>query len=177
MQNVINTHDIIKELKSNGLQIGDKQLFYYYVKNFNYNTFIYGYSAPFYENERLRRYDPEAISDELINLYRFDRDMANHILRFILVIEKIINTNVAYEIINQHNIKDKCLLKLNQNYIEHQIIPNLQDVEPKINYFNFIHKLIKYLPTSLATKIYMRKKAGDDITRWRECPLDVMCLT
>jgi abortive infection bacteriophage resistance protein len=177
MQNVINIRNIIKLLKQNGLQVSDKQTFHYYIKNFNYNTFIYGYSSPFYDNESTRHYDQEATSDELINLYKFDRDMSNHILRFILVIEKIINTNVTYEIINDHNIKDKCLLKLNQGYIETKIMPNLCEVEPKITYFNFIRKLIKYLPTSSFTKVYMQRNASDDITRWRDCPLDIMCLT
>jgi abortive infection bacteriophage resistance protein len=165
MSKVVNSRDIIKQLSKNGLQIGNKATLNYYIRNFNYNTFIHGYSDPFYIDSKNRRYDPEANSDELINLYTFDRDMANHILRFILVIEKIINTNVVYEIINQYNIRDKCLLKFENKYIQDRILPNLKNVEPKISYDNFIRKLIKYLPTSSMTRIYVQKNIHDDVIR------------
>jgi abortive infection bacteriophage resistance protein len=177
MQNIINSRDIIKQLSKSGLQIGDKAILNYHIKNFNYNTFVYGYSDPFYADKYNRRYDQDANSDEIIHLYKFDRDMANHILRYILVIEKIINTNVVNETINHYGIQDKCLLKLNPGYIEHQILPNLRDVEPKISYFNFIRKLVKYLPSSPPTRTYCQKNIHDDIARWRNCPLDIMCLT
>jgi abortive infection bacteriophage resistance protein len=177
MQNIINPRDIIKQLSKSGLQIGDKNVLSYHIKNFNYNTFIYGYSEPFYSNKTNRIYDHDANSNEMINLYKFDRDMANHILRYILVIEKIINTNVAYEVINHFNLRDKCLLKLDPRFLEHNVLPNLQEIEPKICYSHFIKKLIKYLPTSPVTREYVRKNTCDEIIRWRDCPMDVMCLT
>jgi abortive infection bacteriophage resistance protein len=165
MQNIINLHDIIKQLAKNGLQINDKGVLSYHIKNFNYNTFIYGYSGPFYSNKVNRIYDRDATSNEMINLYKFDRDMANHILRFILVIEKIINTNVAYEVINHYNLRDKCLLKLDMRFLDKQVLSNLRDVEPKISFNNFIKKLIKYLPTSPITKQYVKKNTCDEIIR------------
>jgi hypothetical protein len=165
MQSVVNIRDIIKLLAKNGLGIGDKSLLNYYIKNFNYNTFILQYSAPFLIDPQHERYDREAISDELIALYKFDRDMANHILRFILVVEKIINTNVVYEIINEYHITDKCLFKLQPSFIEHRIFANLKDVEPRITYINFMKKLIKFLPTSEVTKKYMQKNIYDDVIR------------
>jgi abortive infection bacteriophage resistance protein len=177
MQNIINSRDIIKRLNKSGLQIGDKNLLSYHIKNFNYNTFIYGYSEPFYLNKENQTYDHEANSNEIISLYKFDRDMANHILRYILVIEKIINTNVAYEVINHFNLRDKCLLKLDVHFLEREVLPNLREVEPKISFFNFIKKILKYLPTSPVTKRYVKKNTCDEIIRWRDCPLDIMCLT
>jgi abortive infection bacteriophage resistance protein len=164
MQSVVNVREIIKSLVKNGLNIGDKSLLNYYIKNFNYNTFILQYSAPFLIDAQ-HRYDPDASSDQMIDLYKFDRDMANHILRFILVVEKIINTNVVYEIINEYNIGDKCLLKLQPSFIEHRILANLKDVEPRTTYFNFVKKLIKFLPTSEITKKYMRKNMYDDVNK------------
>ncbi|GHU28579.1 hypothetical protein FACS1894152_6400 [Bacilli bacterium] len=165
MQNVVNTRDIIKSLTKNGLIVEDKQLFNYYIKNFNYNTFIYGYSEPFLIDVEKNKYDPEARAEELIELYRFDRDMGNHILRYILVIEKMINTNVAYEIINSYNIRDKCLFKFDQRFIETNVMTNIKDIEPRINYYNFARKLVKYLPSSKITKRYAVKNCNDEIYR------------
>jgi hypothetical protein len=165
MQNIINSRDIIKQLSKSGLNIGDKNVLSYHIRNFNYNTFVYGYSDPFYINAHNRLYDRDANSDEIINLYKFDRDMANHILRFILVIEKIINTNVTYEVINQFGIRDKCLLKLNPHTIEFSVMPNLKDVEPKTSCNFFLKKIVKYLPTSSVTKGYCKKDTFDEIMR------------
>jgi abortive infection bacteriophage resistance protein len=165
MQNIINPRDIIKQLSKSGLQIGNKNVLAYHIKNFNYNTFIYGYSEPFYVNQQNRLYDRDANSNEIIDLYKFDRDMANHILRFILVIEKIINTNVSYEVINHFGLRDKCLLKLDNNFLKNEVLPNLREVEPKISYDFFIKKLVKYLSTSTATKQYARKNSCDEIIR------------
>ncbi|MDR1991700.1 MAG: Abi family protein [Mycoplasmataceae bacterium] len=178
MQNIVEPRDIVKQLSKNGLKIGAKNLLIYHIKNFNYNTFIYGYSDPFYFDKTRYLYDREANSDEIINLYKFDRDMANHILRFILVIEKIINTSVAYEVINHFNIRDKCLMKIDRKFMQNEILPNLHDVEPKISFIKFLMKLIKYLSSSQVIKIYEDKKFYDDeFMRWRNCPLDIMCLT
>jgi hypothetical protein len=177
MQSIVNIRDIIKLLEKNGLKIGDKSVLNYYIKNFNYNTFILEYSKPFLLDNENHRYDSDAVSDELINLYKFDRDMANHILRFILVVEKIMNTNVVYEVINEYHITDKNLLKLQPDFIEHRIFINLRDVEPRISYINFIKKIIKFLSTSEVSKKYIQKNTHDEVVRWRNCPLDVMCLT
>ena len=177
MKNVINFRDIIKDLARNDLYITDKNTLHYYIRNFNYNTFIYEYSGPFLINQQTKRYDSDASSDQLINLYKFDRDMSNHILRYILVIEKIMNTNVAYEIINEYGIRDKCLLKIDSKFIEHRIMPNINEIIPKISYGNFILKLVKYLPSNHVTKTFYERNARDDVYRWRNCPLDLMCLT
>lgn len=177
MKNIINTRDVIKDLARQGLYITDRSVLHYYIRNFNYNTFIYGYSEPFYIDCQNKKYDHDSSSDQLINLYKFDRDMANHILRFILVIEKIMNTNVAYGIINEFNIKDKCLFKLNPKFIEHHIMCNINEIIPKTYYDNFVFKLIKYLPTNTTTKNFCERNARDEIYKWRNCPLDLMCLT
>jgi abortive infection bacteriophage resistance protein len=165
MKNVINFRDIVKDLSKHGLHITDKNTLNYYIRNFNYNTFIYEYSGPFLIDNQQKKYDVDASSDQLINLFKFDRDMSNHILRYILVIEKIINTNVTYEIINDYNIRDKCLLKLDHKYIEHNILPNINDILPKTSYGHFILKLIKYLPTNTITRTFSERNARDEVYR------------
>jgi abortive infection bacteriophage resistance protein len=37
--------------------------------------------------------------------------------------------------------------------------------------------LIKYLPSSNITKHYCKRNIYDDVLKWKECPLDIMCLT
>jgi abortive infection bacteriophage resistance protein len=165
MSNVINSREIIKELQSKGLQVIDKSILNYYIRNFNYNTFVYGYSEPFYVDCEQKKYDESATSDQIINLYKFDRDMANHILRFILVIEKIMNTNVAYEIINEYNIRDKKLFKLDSHYIEKHIMPNINEIIPRTSYNNFVLKLVKYLPSNNVTKSFCDRSTKDEIYR------------
>jgi abortive infection bacteriophage resistance protein len=175
MRNIINFRDIIKDLSQRGLNIVDKSVLAYYIRNFNHNTFIEGYSVPFYDVDN--KYDKSASSDQLISLFKFDSDMANHILRFILVVEKIMNTNITYGIINEYGIQDKCLFKLDRRFIEHNIMPNINDILPRTNYDHLSLKLIKYLSTNTMTKKYSDRNSKDEVHRWRTCPLDLMCLT
>ena len=109
MKKIINTKDIIKDLQKHKLEIDDKKAFTKYIKNFNVNTVVANYSDIFYEDHAKKRYSKGVKSSYLIDLYKFDHDLGNHILRYILVVEKMLNTNVAYEIINNFQLKDKCL--------------------------------------------------------------------
>lgn len=177
MKNVINSRDIVKDLENNGLIVDDNKLFNFYIKNFNYNTVILNYSDVFYLDENKRKYDSEVNSSHLISLYKFDHDLGNHILRYILIIEKMLNTNVAYEIINEFHIVDRCLFKINEKYIIQNILPNLNTVETHLSPVLFIRSWIKYCSTNKLTKKYYDSNGRDEITKWKNCPLDIMCLT
>ncbi len=177
MKNIINSHDLIKDLIDHNLTVDDKKLFNFYIKNFNFNTVITNYSDVFYDNPAKKHYDSDATSSHLINLYKFDHDLGNHILRYILVIEKMLNTNVAYEIINQFHIRDKCLFKINEKYITQNILTNFRDVETHLSLKMFLHSLVKYCSTNTVTKSYYNGAGRDEIKKWENCPLDIMCLT
>lgn len=165
MQNVINTRDIIKDLIKHNLNVDDKTSFNHYIKNFNFNTVITNYSDVFYSEPNKKMYDSEASSSHLISLYKFDRDLGNHMLRYILIIEKILNTNVAYEIINQFNIKDKCLFKINEKYITQNILSNFNQVETHLSLNMFLHSLVKYCSTNTVTKKYFNPNGNDEIKK------------
>lgn len=177
MKNIINSHDLIKDLIQHNLKVDDKKLFNFYIKNFNFNTVILNYSDVLYENQNKKKYDSEATSTDLISLYKFDHDLGNHILRFILVIEKMLNTNVAYEIINNFHIADRCLFKINEKYITQNILSNLNEVETHLSPRMFMHSLVKYCSTNHITKSYYNPNGRDEIKKWESCPLDIMCLT
>lgn len=177
MKNVINSRDIVKDLEDKGLVVDDSKQFNFYIKNFNYNTVILNYSDVFYLDENKKKYDPEANSSHLIALYKFDHDLGNHILRYILVIEKMLNTNVAYEIINEFHITDRCLFKINEKFIIQNILPNFNSVETHLSPKLFIHSWIKYCSTNKITKKYYNPNGRDEMARWENCPLDIMCLT
>lgn len=179
MKLVINYLHEIVNLEQKGLQVNTKNydMLLNFLRCFNVNTFINDYSSPFYCDDLKKTYIHKTKPEEIIAFYKFDKDLGNHLLREILVIEKIINTTVATEIINTYSITSKCLFRLPNSIIENNILPNLHCVEPKTTYVKFIYKLIKYLPTSSETKNYIDKTMKDDVLKWRNCPLDIMCLT
>lgn len=177
MKNIINPHTIIKNLEKQKLNIDDKKLFSRYIKNFNVNTVVSQYSDIFYIDKNKKRYAPNACSTHLINLYKFDHDLGNHILRYILVIEKMLNTNVAYEIINEFHIGDKCLFKINNKFIQQNILANFKQVETHYSFDLFLHSLVKFCSTNSSTKQYYDPTGKDEFKKWENCPLDVMCLT
>lgn len=167
MKLVIDPWYEVNRLKQKGLLVTKKNtdLLAHFLKNFNINTFVNDYSEPFYLDKTKQTYLPNTKPEEIIAFYKFDKDLGNHLLRDILVIEKIINTTVATEIINTYNIKDKCLFSLPNSFIESRILPNLHRIEPKTTYVKFIYKLIKYLPTSPETREYIDRNMKDDILK------------
>jgi len=106
-----------------------------------------------------------ADSEQIIALYQYDRSFANHILRYILKIEKILNTAVAYSIIDEFHIQDACLFKLNKNFIRDRIFSNLDLVEPHISYERFIDKILKYCQSNEFTKIYELKNQRNQYSK------------
>jgi hypothetical protein len=171
---IIDIVTLIEELKTRGLIVSNYDEFKYYVSNFNVNTFITQYSD-FFENEYGMFNNVDA--SNIIKLYVFDKNLANHIFRNILVIEKMMNTRVAVETINFFEIKDKCLLSLDLNILKNSILRNIHEVEPYIDYKGFLFKMVKYLDTNKAIKSLVDHSTHDDIMKWSKVPLDIMCLS
>jgi hypothetical protein len=129
LSQIVSTLENIKHLQEKGLIVTDMEQFKYYVRNFNINTFITEYSE-FFADEN-GKYNG-VTSEELINFYNFDRNLANHLFRNLLVIEKIINTNVANSAINEFQIKDKCLFGMDKSRLN-QIFCNTEQIDPPQN--------------------------------------------
>ncbi|GMO16035.1 MAG: hypothetical protein Ta2E_07160 [Mycoplasmoidaceae bacterium] len=171
---IVDTKALIDDLKKRGLIINDQEELERYINNFNANTFLVSYSE-FFENEKDRF--KGVVASDIIKLYVFDKNMGNHIFRDILTIEKIMNTRVAIETINYFNIEDKCLLGLEENLIKNSILRNLNEVEPYVEFKTFMMRLVKYLETNKSTKALLNRETKDDIQKWKNVPLDLMCLT
>lgn len=177
MKTIINLRKIIKDLQRHNLTINDEKQLMSFLFNCNYNTLIDGYSQPFIINHKSNLYDKDASSDQIIAFYEFDMYLANRLLNNILKIEKKLNTNIAYSLINAYSIEDRCLLKLSPKFIKDNILVNINQVNPKTTSEEMIHKLCKYLASNEFTKKYEIKRIDNLIQKWSEIPLDVMCLS
>jgi light-regulated signal transduction histidine kinase (bacteriophytochrome) len=159
---IIDIDKIIEDLKRKGLIITDLEEFSYYIEHYNVNTFITQYSD-FFENEHHGFNNVNA--SEIIKLYIFDKNFANHIFRDILNLEKIMNTVVAVSTINYFDIKDKCILNIDENILKNSILRNIKDIQPYIEYKSFLYKMTKYLDTNKASKKLIAKDEHDDIMK------------
>ena len=91
-------------------------------------------------------------------------------------LKKYIEDN-NFNVINAFHIEDRCLFKLNPNFIKQNIFSNLKMVNPPIDFDRIIHLLVKYCETNDNTKVYKIKNTKDVFLTWSELPLDIMCLT
>jgi hypothetical protein len=142
---IIDYQETLDDLKKKGLTISDEKEFMYYIKNFNVNTFVNEYSD-FFQDENGNFIDVD--SKDIINLYTFDKNMAIHIFKNLLFIEKIINTNVAVETINVFSIESKCLLDLEENILRNSVLRNINQVEPYTEFRTFLYKITRYLDSN-----------------------------
>ena len=102
-------------------------------------------------------YAKGATSSQIINLYEFDFNFRNHVLRYILRIEKKINTHLSYAIINYFSIRDHCLLKLDMDFIKSKIFPNFYLIEPKLNFNDFISLLVSRCESNYIVKKFRKR--------------------
>jgi abortive infection bacteriophage resistance protein len=157
---VVNFESIVAELEKKGLVIKNIEEFEYYVKNFNVNTFLTGYSGFFSDENGVFQ---NTTSSDIIRLYVFDRNLGNHIFRNILIIEKIMNTRVTIETINHYDITDKCLLKMDQNVLRNSVFRNIGEVTPYVEFNTMLYRMVKYMDTNIYTKKLIDKNIADDV--------------
>ena len=79
------------------LQFGEDKL-KWYLSSYNYQNFINGYNDLFMINEdrSKNKYKPIASSNQIINLFNFDRWLSKNILSTIQNIERKISSSIAY---------------------------------------------------------------------------------
>ena len=177
MKNIININDIKSKLKLQGLKIDDKKMFNEYLNKVNYNLLIGNFSRYFYNEQNTKKYDKDATFSQIVALYNFDSEIAYKILYYIFKIERKLNTLVAYTIIDEYQITDHCIFKLNNSILKNKVFKNYADAVPYCSYDNFISLLTKYCATNESTKIYRNKKATSVEKIWKDLPLDIMCLS
>lgn len=88
----------IELLKSRGLKIENEDKLKWYLSSYNYQNFINGYNDLFMINEdrSKNKYKPIASSNQIINLFNFDRWLSKNILSIIQNIERKISSSIAY---------------------------------------------------------------------------------
>jgi hypothetical protein len=171
---IIDINDAVAELEKKGLKVDDSSQLKYYIKNFNINTFLVEYSQFFLDEKGVF---VNTTSSELIELYNFDKNFGNHLFRNILVLEKIINTNVAYTVINHYNLEDKCLFRLKRDDLEKRVMRNYRNITPQIAFEGLLVKMTRYLESKKSMRRLADQKIKDRVFQWHELPLDIMCLS
>ncbi len=88
----------IELLKSRGLKIDNEDKLKWYLSSYNYQNFINGYNDLFMINEdrNKNKYKSIASSNQIINLFNFDRWLSKNILSTIQNIERKISSSIAY---------------------------------------------------------------------------------
>jgi abortive infection bacteriophage resistance protein len=158
---IIDINNTVIELEKKNLKIDDLGLLKYYIKNYNINTFLVEYSQFFIDEATDKFIDTS--SNELIELYRFDKNFGNHLFRNILVLEKMINTNIAYNVINHYNLQDKCLLNLKRDDLLKRVMKNFHNITPPIMFDGLLIKMTRYLDAKKPIRKYMDRKIRDRV--------------
>jgi hypothetical protein len=159
---IIDINKTIEDLEKDGLQIVSQHIFKYYIRNFNIKTLLLNYCSFFLKNGK---FIPGTTSSDLIALYNFDKNLGNHIFRDILILEKIINTNVVYATINYFKIKDKKLFNLPKDFIIKNILVNVNNIKPPLAADALMYKMTKFLDANSELRNYIDKSIKDPIIR------------
>lgn len=106
----------VELLKSRNLLISNTKIAINILKNNNYYYIINGYKDIFLDNHsKIERYIDGTTIEDIYNLYEFDRTIRITFLEYILLIERKIDTYIAYEFSKEHGYKNY-LIKQNFDY-------------------------------------------------------------
>lgn len=108
MEKVFKTvHEQIKLLKSRQLKIENVNSALKILENNNYYYLINGYKNLFIDfSSNTEKYIDGTTIEEIYDLYEFDRKIRIIFLEYILLIERKIDTYIAYEFSKEHGYKD-----------------------------------------------------------------------
>lgn len=108
MEKVFKTvHEQIKLLKSRQLKIENINSALKILENNNYYYLINGYKNLFIDfSSNTEKYIDGTTIEEIYDLYEFDRKIRIIFLEYILLIERKIDTYIAYEFSKEHGYKD-----------------------------------------------------------------------
>ena len=121
----------IEILKSKNLKIKDNKIARDILSNNNYYYLINGYKDLFIKKEnRSEQFKNNINLEEIYNLYEFDRKIRIIFLEYILLIERRIDTYIAYEFSKKYGVK---------NYLVHQNFYSIEKNKNLIN--NFISNI------------------------------------
>ncbi len=188
MEKVFKTvHEQIKLLKSRQLKIENINSALKILENNNYYYLINGYKNLFIDfSSNTEKYIDGTTIEEIYDLYEFDRKIRIIFLEYILLIERKIDTYIAYEFSKEHGYKDY-LLPDNFDYnkknkkivdkllkdinleISHQYKNSNKMIKHYIDTYNYIPLwvLIRILSFGKVSKFYsiMKQKEKNKISK------------
>lgn len=97
----------LEKLKSSGLIIADEEAALGYLKSEGYYNLINGYSHFFRKNNKII---PGTKFEDVLALYRFDKDLRNILYKYTSTIECHIKTVIAHEFSKVHGVDEKTYL-------------------------------------------------------------------
>lgn len=188
MEKVFKTvHEQIKLLKSRQLKIENINSALKILENNNYYYLINGYKNLFIDfSSNTEKYIDGTTIEEIYDLYEFDRKIRIIFLEYILLIERKIDTYIAYEFSKEHGYKDylipdnfdynkknkkivdKLLKDINLE-ISHQYKNSNKMIKHYIDTYNYIPLwvLIRILSFGKVSKFYsiMKQKEKNKISK------------
>lgn len=176
MNNPLSVKQIIKNLELEGLIVDDYEELKYYIRNFNYNYVILPYKELFFDFT-MNKFIDNSKSSQIINLYNFDIKISLKILSAILETEKKLNTNLAYMLIYEYNLEDKCLFKLPKEKLRFKVFTNIKEIYEDMSFGQFLVNLVRYCDINTNSMKYNDKSKTAPLKKWVNCPIDVMCLS
>lgn len=142
----------IEILKNRNLNIKNVKIAKKILNNNNYYYLINGYKDLFIDKSRKNeKFINNATLNEIYCLYEFDRKIRTNFLEYILLVERRIDTYLAYEFSKQYGHKDY-LIANHFNYNKntcHNIDKLIKDINLEIKYqYNNSNKMVRhYLDT------------------------------
>lgn len=188
MEKIFKTvHEQIKLLKSRQLKIENINSALKILENNNYYYLINGYKNLFIDfSSNTEKYIDGTTIEEIYDLYEFDRKIRIIFLEYILLIERKIDTYIAYEFSKEHGYKDylipdnfdynkknkkivdKLLKDINLEIL-HQYKNSNKMIKHYIDTYNYIPLwvLIRILSFGKVSKFYsiMKQKEKNRISR------------
>jgi len=102
-----------------GLLIPDRNIAEQYLKRIGYFALIGGYKKPF-KNSTTRKYKDNTTFNEIVALYRFDENMRELFLKYMLRIERHIRTLLSYAFVKKFGENQTAYLDANNYNVTHK---------------------------------------------------------
>ncbi len=123
----------IELLKSQGLVIKNEEIFLSKLKDIGFYNLINGYAKIFKNQDN--KYKNNVSEDDILALYKFDKDLRNVVYKYTLIFESKIKSHISYVFSKYHGENQK--VYLNQSCFDSDI-KKQDNVEKLINNLNEI---------------------------------------
>ena len=167
-----NYDEQIELLKSRGLIINDEETARQILKEENYYNLINGYKELFLESKGSDQFKKNTTFEDIYELYKFDRDLKNILIKPILMIENTMRSLIAYTFSETHGC---------DNYLKYSNFETLVDKKERgVNSkklekrAELIYKLLSNIQNDIALSISKKEYIKHYIVNHGYIPLWVL---